>query len=326
MFDFCGIGNACVDIIAKVDDLFLAEWNFPKGICTYLTLEDANRLEAALHNPEYIPGGCAANLAACFSSLGGTSAFMGRVADDKIGRIFLSDMEYWSIRYSGVPHPAQEAGSTRIFCLITPDGERTFASFYGVQEDLNDDDLDTEALQQSNILYLDGYALNAQRGGETFLKAAGIAKSAGHMIAFSPNDVSILEKYSGAVAAIMAFTDIILCNETEAMHMTGMETPDKAIEALRVSFPMGAVTQGHDGAVVFDAGNIARLPAQTPPGPIINTNGAGDNFAGGFLFGLEQGYSIEKAGILGTLCAAQVLTRSCARPGDDYKALLSQLV
>lgn len=323
MFDFCGIGNACIDIIAKVDDGFLAHWDFPKSICTYLELSRADALEAALPSPVYIPGGCSANTAACVTALGGSAAFIGRVANDSIGALFLEDMKKNDIHYTGIPDASAGAGSTRIFALITPDSERTFASYYGVQEQLSPADLDEDAIKGARYMYLDGYALNSKRGGEAFLKAAEIAHAAGNKVVFSPSDLSILQKYGDVTDPLARVSDIVLCNEQEALYLTGTATLEAALSALQGAFETGAVTAGAHGAYAFDKSAVYHVPSADPPGPVVDTNGAGDGFAGGFLFGLARQYPLPRAAALGNRCAAAIITHAGARPVHDFKSFLT---
>ncbi len=326
MFDFCGIGNACIDIVARVDDAFLRNWNFPKSICSYLELDRANALEAALLMPDYVPGGCGANVASCVSALDGKAVFMGRIAKDAIGQRLIDDMIARNIRFKGVPDEAPGgAGSTRVFTFITPDTERTFATYYGVQEDLSEADLDEEGIAQSNFMYLDGYALNSPHGGPTFIKAAHIARKAGRKVALSPNDLSVLEKYPGVIAALTKTSDIILCNEQEAKYIAQTEDLQDAIKYLLDRFQSGAVSVGSSGVFTFDQNGVQLVPAAAPPSPVFDTNGAGDAFAGGFLFGLSRGFGIEKAARLGNRCAAAIITHTGARPKHDYRQFLTGL-
>ncbi len=321
-FDFCGIGNSCMDIVDYIDDGFLAQWNFPKSICSYLSLDEADRLEAALPNPQYIAGGCAANTASIITALGGKASFIGRVAKDSIGQMFIDDMNARGIHFPSKPDESESAGSTRVFALITPDTERTFASYYGVQEDLSAKDLDAPSIQTSRFMYLDGYALNSKRGGEAFLKAADISHASGGLCVFSPSDISILKNFPDVVAKIMASSDIILCNEQEAKHIAQTHSLDEAIKHLQSRFKTGAVTVGLDGVYAFDKEAIHHIPAAIPPAPVIDTNGAGDAFAGGFLFGLARGYDLSKAAALGNRCASVIITHAGARPTSDYTVFI----
>ena len=321
--DFCGIGNAGIDIIANVHDQFLVQWNFPKSICTYLNLQQADALEAALPNPQYIPGGCSANVADCISALGGTAAFIGRMADDSIGRRFLDDLKKNNIRYTGIPDTQKGAGSTRIFTLVTPDAERTFASYYGVQEDLSVADLDRDSIKEAKFLCMDGYALNARVSVDAFAEAATIARAAGRTVVLSPNDLSILDKYKEAVDSLIPLSDMILVNAQEAMFMTRTFDLSAAIEKIRTIFKSGAVTAGQDGVYVFDQKHIHHVPVATPPAPVTDTNGAGDAFAAGLLFGLCRDYDLRSAAALGNRCAAVIITHPGARPRAGFKEFVT---
>lgn len=325
-YDFCGIGNAGIDIISEVDAEFLKSWDLQKGICSYIDLETANKLQQGLQQLQFIPGGCAANVAACISSLGGQSAFIGRLAHDQIGALFLGDLQQRGIHYNGIPVPALEKGSTRIFTLITPDGERSFAAYYGVQEDLSPDDLDEGAIRQSRFFYLDGYALNARQGPEAFIRAAQISSQAGNTVVFAPSDLSILTKFRDTVSEIIKVSDIILCNEAEALLIAGASTIPDALAVLRDWYPMGAITMGEQGALVFDQNQVMTLPPAARNHPIANTNGAGDHFAGGFLYGLSKGYGLEKSCILGNMCAAEIIIQPGARPVNDYRIHADTLI
>ncbi len=323
-YDFCGIGNSCMDIVDYIDDDFLAHWNFPKSICSYLSLAEADKLESALPNPQYIAGGCAANTASIITALGGKAAFIGRVAKDSIGQMFIDDMHARGIYFPSKPDESEGAGSTRVFALITPDTERTFASYYGVQEDLSAKDLDEESIMHSKFMYLDGYALNSKRGGEAFLKAADIVHQSGGLAVFSPSDISILKNYADVVTKIMAVSDIVVCNEQEAKYIAGCDDLMSAIKILQGMFQTGTVTVGAHGVYAFDKNAVHHIPASTPPSAVTDTNGAGDAFAGGFLFGLSRGYDLPKAAALGNRCASVIITHAGARPIHDYKTFLEE--
>jgi sugar/nucleoside kinase (ribokinase family) len=273
-----------MDIVAQVDDVFIDAWNFPKGICTYFDLEAAKALQAALPSPEYVSGGCAANAAAVAAALGGNTAFIGRIADDEAGRMFLKDLQDGGIRYTGKPDTNEGAGSTLIFTMTTPDTQRTFAGYYGQLDDLSDADLDQTSLTQSKFLYLDGYTLNTKRGDKFFLKAAEIAKKAGNKVVFAPCDLSVLKEFDDIIETMLGISDGITCSSDEAILLTKEAALDEAIEALRKRVSFGAVTVGDKGVYVFDEKGIKLVPAAMPPAPVVDTNGAGDAFAGGFLY------------------------------------------
>lgn len=324
-YDLCGIGNACMDIVAQVDDAFINEWNFPKGICTYFGLDAAKALQVALPHPEYVSGGCAANAVAVAAALGGKTSFIGRIADDEAGRMFLRDLQEAGIRYTGTPDTGDGAGSTLIFTMTTPDTQRTFAGYYGKLNDLSDADLDREALTQSKFLYLDGYTLNTHRGDKFFLKASDIAKKAGGKVVFAPCDLSVLKEFDDIIETMLEISDGITCSSDEAMLLTKGNSLERSVEVLRERLSFGAITVGDKGVYVFNEKEVKHVPAASPPAPVLDTNGAGDAFAGGFLYGLARDLPIEKAAALGNLCASVIITHYGARPRQNYQPLLKQV-
>lgn len=325
MLDICSLGNACIDIVGEVDEAFLARHNLPKGICTYLTDDRAEDIDNALSNPAYVPGGCAANTAVVVSSLGGKAAFMGRVAEDEIGKLFIQSMKDNNILYEPDLAPMIGRGSTRVYTFITPDADRTFATYYGEQELLSISDLNKEAIAAGRYILLDGYAMHSKYNTETFGAAIDWAHQAGNKVVFNPCDVSILTQYPALCATLMDKSDIIICNDTEAMMITGTNSAHDAAQALRPRFERGAVTVGAEGALAFSAEDITALPAHKPDKPIIDTNGAGDAFAGGYIYGLSHGMGDARAARLGILCASRIITQIGARPTRPFTDLPAQV-
>lgn len=325
MLDFCGLGNACIDIVVEVDETFLALHNLPKGICTYLTDDRAEEIDGALIAPVFEPGGCAANTAVVVTALGGTAAFMGRVAEDAIGKLFIQSMTDNQVAFTPDLAPMEGRGSTRVYTFITPDADRTFATYYGEQETLSVSDLNKNAISAAKFLYLDGYALHSKYNEETFLTAIDWAHQAGNQVVFNPCDLSILNQYPDLCAAIMQAADILICNDIEAMQITDAASAPEAVSLLQQRFVRGAVTRGAQGALVFDDACITPLPAFLPDKPIIDTNGAGDAFAGGYLYGLAQEFGDERAARLGILCASVIITQIGARPKCSFTDLPAQV-
>lgn len=325
MFDICSLGNACIDIVGEVDEAFLARHNLPKGICTYLTDDRAEDIDNALIDPAYVPGGCAANTAVVVSSLGGKAAFMGRVAEDDIGKLFIQSMKDNNILYEPDLAPMIGRGSTRVYTFVTPDADRTFATYYGEQELLSVSDLNKDAIAAARYILLDGYAMHSKYNTETFGTAIDWAHASGNKVVFNPCDVSILNQYPALCAVLMDKSDIIICNDTEAMMITGKDNAHDAAQALRPRFERGAVTMGAQGALAFGPDGIKALPAQKPDKPIIDTNGAGDAFAGGYIYGLSKGLGDERAARLGILCASVIITQIGARPTRPFTDLPAQV-
>lgn len=316
-FDFTGIGNLCVDIVAAVDESFLDARGFKKGECTYIDLQTAIDTESALVSPAFIAGGSSANSAAGITALGGTAAMLGIIGDDATGKVVRDDC---AARNIFLPHSTSNNvsknsdGSTRIFCLYTPDGERTFASYYGVALTLSPDNLDHDVLRNTRVLNLDGFGLISPRAFETYMVAIEIAHSAGAKVAFNPNDPSVIERNRNNVNTLIEAADIVLCNEREALSLTGEADCDKAIQSLARKGKIVAVTRSELGAVVIHDGSISNVPPPPLPGKLVETNGAGDAFSAGFLYGLIKGKNIVEAATLGCACAGTIITHVGARP------------
>lgn len=325
VYDVTGIGNACIDITAIVSDDFLNQRGFIKGQCVYIDVAVAMDTEKSLETPVYVPGGAAANTMAGIAALGGRTAMIGMTTDDPIGILTRQSMADAGIDF---PVPAQsrdDLGSTRIFCLATPDGERSFAACYGIALDLGPKNIPEETLKRTKILHLDGFGLVAPAALEAYDRAIAIVRASGGRVSFNPNDLSVLQNYPDAVTNLLDTTDIVICNEHESCRMTGHGNARDSLLSLTARGKTVAITAGADGAMVGDASSMTKVPVISPSDPVIDTNGAGDAFAAGFLYGLTRGLTLEKGAILGTRCAATVITRLGARPPRDLASALAGL-
>lgn len=323
-FDLAGIGNACMDIVAGVDDGLLPRFGLTKGICTGIDLQTAGKIYAALENPAYVPGGCAANTAACMASLGNTVALLGRAANDPLGDQIVAGMEKAEIYFSRDNDIPADPGSTRVFCLTTPDGQRTFASYYGTGENLNEKDMHVDVLANCKILYLDGFTFASRQAQTVFPQAAETARRNGARISFTPSDLTVIEKNPALVSLFVDSCDIFLCNDGEAKAIAGTEDITVMLRFFQKKGITGAITGGEKGAWVFDARKFHHIPA-LPAAGVIDTNGAGDHFAAGFMHGLLEDWPLEKCGQLGALCSADALTHRGARPLQSLKNLKEKL-
>lgn len=314
---FTGIGNLCVDITAHVSDSFLIQHGFKKGECSYIDLPTALAIEKSLHDIHYIPGGSSANTAAGICALGGTAAMLGVLAHDNTGDIVRKDFVARKIHLPATTTnnvSANNAGSTRIFCLTTPDGERSFAAYYGVALELTPENLCHDTLQRTQILNLDGFGLIAPRSFETYNEAIRIARKASAKIAFNPNDPSVIERNQAFVTKLVEDADILHCNEREACLLTNCNNAHDAIEKLKQPHKYVAVTLAEKGVLVNDGTSTVAVPRFPLTKPLLDTNGAGDAFSAGFLYGLVMRLSIEDAAILGTRCASDIIVKPGARP------------
>jgi len=318
------IGNAPVDILARVEDTFLLDHHFAKGECSYIELEFLRAVKTQLKAPVYAPGGSAANTASCFSSLGGDAVFTGKTGTDECGTIFRDSLAREQVSYISDGLYAEEE-TAQILALTTKDTERTFAAYYGASRHISTKDIDKTRLQKSRITFLDAYMLEALKGEDTLVSAAAMAKEAGGRVAFTLADSSIIRDNGQAVEHILRHTHILFGNAREAMAVTGEADEHKAIEKLAGRFELGAITLGARGACVFSGKQIHYAPALTPPKPIVDTNGAGDHYCAGFLYGMNREFPLEKCAQLALLCAAQAITHTGARPAKSLKPLLESV-
>ena len=313
---FTAIGNACTDLVAKVDDDFLVKHNIRKFHCTHLTsAADLQIIKDDLPSFQSIAGGAGANVAHVISALGGESHFISKIAADPEGLNFQKYMEENGVTCHFPPASPVELGSSQVPSLITPDGERTFVSYDGVAFTFSSDDYDFDIIKQSNILYLDGYSFCSNKTGEGFIKAARANMESGGKTIFNLGDLSILESNPQEIADLLPYCAGMMCNYTEASVLFHATDIDTLIASMRNQFEIGAITNGADGATVFANGKTAYIPAEDISDLTeIDTNGAGDHFSGGFLYGLMNGYDLSAAGKLGNLCAKDCLSHAGARP------------
>lgn len=320
---FTSIGNACTDLIASVDDQFLIDRNIRKFFCTHLeTIEDLSALRSDMPSIRSIPGGAGANVAHVISALGGTSHFISKVANDEEGTSFVRHMEANGVTCNFPPISSAELGSPQVATLITPDGERTFVSFDGVAHDFSDKDYDFPLIETSAVLYLDGYCFSSPYTPESFIKAAQANRKSGGTTFFNLGDLSILEKNPDQVAKLLQNCNGIICNYPEARILFGTDDPHEMNKRMAERFEVGAITHGADGAYVVSHHHVAHIPAASISDlSTIDTNGAGDHFSGGFIFGLMNDFSLEEAGKLGILCARDCLSHAGARPLGGHGSL-----
>ncbi|MES2728618.1 MAG: adenosine kinase [Pseudomonadota bacterium] len=326
-FGLTGLGNTPVDLLAMVDDAFLQTHGLAKGQYTKIDTLRAVAIERALAHVTMSPGGGVGNAVACYATLGGHAAFMGAIADDDWGDSILADFQRRNVTCPSPITPSYQATTKRLFCLVTPDAERSFAGYPGASPspvfDMNTLCLDT--LTRSNVLLLDGYLLGKDSAVTTFVKAIVIIKAQGGQVAFMPGDVAMLRDQAEHVRTLLPHIDAVMLNEAEACYLHHSDDMKMIFDALMNRFKYGSVTLGAQGAFVFQNGRGATVAAAPLPRSIIDTTGAGDAFAGGFLYGLHHGYDLARAGQIGAACAADVIGNYGARlpvgfrlPGDLF--------
>jgi len=320
-YDVLGIGNAIVDVIAGAEDDFLVRHGMHKGGMTLIDEKRANTIYEAMGPATRASGGSAANTIVGVASLGARAAFVGKVREDELGRIFVHD-----IRAAGVAfgtQPAREGPSTaRCYIMVTPDGERTMNTFLGAAQDLKPADIDEATIAAAAVTYLEGYLWDPPQAKEAFVKAAAIAHKAGRQVALTLSDAFCVDRYRSEFLGLIrkGIVDLIFANERELHSLYQTSDFDTAVKALQKDARLAVVTRSEKGCVVVTKGNTIAVPAAEVE-KVVDVTGAGDLFAAGFLVGLARGKSHEMAARLGALCAAEVIQHIGARPEVSLKAL-----
>ncbi|HEX2624096.1 MAG TPA: adenosine kinase [Sphingomicrobium sp.] len=313
------MGDAIVDVIATCDDRFLVEHGLPKGSMQLLSPEDADRLYAAMGGARETSGGSAANSMAGVAVMGGKAAFIGQVADDQLGGIFTHDMRAMGVHFDTAPiATGQPTG--RCLILVTPDAQRTMNTCPGASHELEAGSLDEALIAGSSILYLEGYLFGPAKPRAAMMRAIDIAHRAGRKVAFTLSEsVCIAERREGFGRMVDAGgVDLLFANEDEALQLTGRGDLESAVAELSVKVPTLVITRGAAGAIAVEGGHTVRVPAMPVP-RVVDTTGAGDLFAAGFLVAHCKGKPLDKCLSTGSVAAAEVISHFGARPEADLK-------
>jgi sugar/nucleoside kinase (ribokinase family) len=321
-FDITGVGNAIVDVLAKVDDAFLAEQGMPKGGMSLIDTERAEALYAALGQCTECSGGSVANSIAALASLGARTAYMGRVHDDTLGGIFRHDMRATGVTFD-VPPATTGLPTARSFICITPDAERTMNTFLGACTEFAPEDVDESIITASAVLYLEGYLWDQPAAKEGIRKAMRAAKQAGRHVAFTLSDTFCVERHRGDFRMLLeGDIDILFANEHEARALALQGNLEEAAKWIASHVPLLVVTRGAEGADVWLNGHCTHIVAE-PVTKVVDLTGAGDLYAAGFLYGLTQGWSITEAGHMGHRCAAEIIQQVGARALQPLNRLVA---
>jgi sugar/nucleoside kinase (ribokinase family) len=319
-YDVAAIGNAIVDVIAPAGEDFLVAEGLAKGAMGLIDEGRAEALYAAMAPGIEASGGSAANTVAGVASFGGQAAYIGKVAKDALGDVFIHD-----IRAGGVAFhtPPLQDGAATARCLInvTPDGQRTMSTFLGASVFLTPADVDPALIKGAQAVYLEGYLFDAPDARAAFIKAAGIARDAGRLIAITLSDAFVVERHrAGLLAFIEAEIDLVFANEAEAKALFETDDFDAAASALASKTRIAAITRGEQGSVVLSDGRAETIKA-IPVAKVIDTTGAGDQYAAGFLFGLARGRPLPECARLGHIAAGEVIGHYGPRPQTALKDL-----
>jgi len=321
--DIVAVGDAIVDVIATCDDPFLETLGFEKGSMRLLSDPEARELYAAIGTPREISGGSAANSMAGAAALGLKTAFVGQVANDQLGAIFAHDMRSLGVRFET---PAIEGPPQTGVCLIlvTPDAQRTMSSSPGASYELNSHALDPELIRSASVTFLEGYLWGAPKPRTAMLEAARIARAAGKRVAFTLSEsLCIGDRRNGVRGMIEGrLVDILFGNENELKKLTGCNALEQCIEALTPRVETLIITRGAAGAIALGGGEQAEVPA-APVSQVVDTTGAGDLFAAGFLAGRLRGRPLRACLEAGAIAAAEIISHFGARPEADLKQLVT---
>jgi sugar/nucleoside kinase (ribokinase family) len=320
--DVLCIGNAIVDVIAATDDDFLAAEGLDKGAMRLIDADEATRLYAKMGPGREISGGSAGNTAAGIAMLGGRAGFVGQVADDQLGEVYRHDIASVGVEFT-TPALSADVPTARSLVLVTPDAQRTMNTFLGAAQNLNVDALDEAQVRGAGILYLEGYLWDPETPRAAMERAIDLAHEAGRKVAFTLSDSFCVSRHRDGFNALIdsGRLDILFANEGEIVSLTGEADFDSAVGAAAPRVPLLVVTRGEEGAVAVENGSRVEVPAE-PVDEIVDTTGAGDLFAAGFLAGLSQGRELGDSLRMGAIAAAEVISHYGARPEADLKALV----
>lgn len=320
LYDVAAIGNAIVDVIAPATDEFLAANGLDKGAMMLVDPAQSAALYAKMAAGLEASGGSAANTIAGVASFGGKGAYMGKVADDKLGEVFARDMRAIGARFENAPLIGGP-GTAISMINVTPDAQRTMCTFLGASVEFTDADVDPAVVEGAKIVYLEGYLFDAEAARRAFAKAAALAHGAGRMIALTLSDGFVVERHR---ASLMGFiesqVDLLFANESEICALFQTEDFDRAVEALRPHVKLAAVTRGPAGSVILSQGERLTVKAEAVE-KVVDTTGAGDQYAAGFMFGLSRGRPLQQCGQLASLAAAEVISHYGPRPQVSLKDL-----
>ena len=321
--DVVGIGNAIVDVLVRTDDDTIDNHQLTKGTMALIDEQQAETLYASLGPGLETSGGSAANTLAGIAQLGGRAGFIGRVRDDQLGAIFSHDIKAVGTRYQ-TPAASSGPSTARCLILVTPDAQRTMCTYLGASVQLHPDDLDLDMVAQAKVLYLEGYLWDSDDAKAAFIAAAEVARAHGAQVALSLSDAFCVERHRSSFQELVdGHVDILFANEMEITSLYKANSFDEAAQEVRGRCTVAALTRSELGSVILNGSGTHQV-APFNLGELVDTTGAGDLYAAGFLHAYCQGQAIEACGRLGSLCAAQVVTQLGPRPQADLKALVAQ--
>jgi len=323
--DVVGIGNAIVDVLSEADESLLEQHGLAKGAMTLIDAGQGERLYAEMRNRVECSGGSAANSMVGLASLGGKAGYIGKLRDDTLGRVFARDVRAAGVEFR-TPLAEQGPGTGRCLVLVTSDAQRTMQTYLGASATLAPADLDPDLIASAQVTYLEGYLWDPPPAKQAFVDAARIAHRSGRSVALSLSDAFCVERHRSEFRELLGeHVDILLANETEVLSLYETSDFEHALEALQGECRTAAVTRGAEGSVVVTSGDRVEIPAE-PVERVMDTTGAGDLFASGFLFGLTRGLDPALCGRIGSIVAAEVIGHFGARPESPLAGRIAGLL
>jgi len=320
-YDVVGIGNAIVDVIARCDDAFLAANSLAKGGMMLVDSERALNLYAKMGPGTEMSGGSAANTMAGIASLGGKAAYVGKVRDDELGKVFQHDIRAAGVSYK-MPLALEGAATARCLILVTPDAQRTMNTFLGISSELGPEDIDAGVITKAKVTYLEGYLFDPPRAKDAFRKAARLARDAGRKVALTLSDAFCVDRHRDDFLDLLAGSvDILFANEAEITALYRGDDFDSAVRAVRGQCDLAVLTRSEKGSLVVSGDAAYEIQAERVS-EVVDTTGAGDLYAAGFLYGLTHGYDLARAGRMGAIAAAEIISHVGARPAAKLDELV----
>jgi sugar/nucleoside kinase (ribokinase family) len=324
-FDVTAIGNAIVDVLAKADDALLADHKLPKGAMNLIDAETAEKLYSIMGPGVEASGGSAGNTISGIAALGGKAAYIGKVADDQLGRIFTHDIRAVGVTYD-TPPLKDGLPTARSLIFVTPDAQRTMQTFLGACTQLGPEDVNMDYITSSKVVYLEGYLWDLPRAKAAMRDAALKAKDGGVKVSLTLSDAFCVARFRDEFLELAEkYVDILFANETEILSLYQVESFDDALQRVRAHCEIAALTRSEKGSVIVNRDEVHVIDA-VPGVKVVDTTGAGDAYAAGFLYGYTQGHDLATCGRLGGVMAAEVISHFGPRAEADVKALAAKVL
>lgn len=326
-FGLITIGNAMVDVLSRTDEEYIKkqdeEFGMKKGSMNLVDAKRALALYDDMADATEMSGGSAGNTMACFASFGGKGAYIGKVADDQLGKTFISSLKDIDVTYNTTP--LTEGPSTgRCMIMVTPDGERTMNTYLGAAIELTPNDIDEDIIAQAKVTYLEGYLYDPPQAMEAFIKAARAAHAAGRRVSLTLSDKFCVDRHRQAFRDLVSYhVDILFSNEDELKALYEVDTLDEALGRVKNDCAISATTRSENGSVIINSGKRFEINAE-PVETVIDTTGAGDAYAAGFLYAYTEGMDMEECGRYGSIAASEIIGQMGPRPAVQMSDLVKK--